>query len=988
MACNGENTFRRTSGDQRYVSPRLSDAQWQACCVRPPKILASCPGPISSRERALELLVVAGGACLDAVVLAVEKHAPEDLAAAYLIRAQRNDDAVDLLRASRTARGLNRALVLERLGLEHEAIAAWDEVYRARSPWSREARSWRTAARPDPMEQWSEERLRQALERRDRATVTRMARAFPIDAALFFERSGLRDLAAARLLAEVLAEGGDPYPNAVVEALDRPADRDALERGLDAYADKDYERAAALLERAGNPLHLAARYERAAQQFTEGAEPLPLLDALARITRADYSTLAFRIHVLRAGTLEFQDRYLEAHTAYEEALRLATKDPSRTAAVLSRRSANYVTIGSPEKAFRDSLRAVHLLSHVANLNESHQAYGNAAKAARALGFADVALQYQNAAVRVIVKAVVTNLLHAKHHLGVALRARAEIHAARGDLGAAEADLKQASELTDAVDDPALRPLLRMRLREVRGDVQLARNPAAALQAYSEAIALGAEQDSTYRAVLHFKRAEARRRARDPRAEEDVTTAFAILRDEATQLLDQSKRGEYEELWAAYFSRFQVMHHASIERSIGEGRVEEGFAQAEQARAFEPMHVLLQSQSVPPGFRPIRTVADLEHHLTRLPEDTAILQFLVLPTKTYVWVLTRGKITLVPLRANRAQIERWVEDLHAAVRARQRSPFRRVTRAVYAELFRTALEAAARPSRLVIVPDGPMYGLPFAALEGTRDEGFVIERSSIATAGSTSLYLYARARDAQLRGAGAPSVLLVGDPAFDRRSGFRPLEHALPEVEELRRLHYADAEVLTGAEATIDRFLDAAREATIVHFAGHAISNPQTPAKSRLLLAPQKNDSGELTAEKLMQELAALERTRLVVLGACSTAAGQPVGPEGLAPLVRPLIAANVPAVVGTLWDVNDATSKDLLVSLHCRYRHGDGVAVALRAAQLERLRKNDNPMTWAAFQVVGFAESPYPRPVTMEETHNDGVCAQNSLQRPHGVRPE
>ena len=987
MGCNGENTFPLDSGDRRYVRPRLSEARWRICCARPPKIVTSCPEPIGSRERALELLVVAGGACLDTAVLAIEKHSPEDLAAAYLIRAERNDDPVDLLRASKIAKGFNRALVLERLGLREEAFAAWDKVSRASSPWGEEARAWRDARRPDP--QWSEERLRQALARRDRGAVGAMARAFPVDAALFFEASGLRDLGAARLMAEVLAEGGDPYPKAVVEALERPADRDALERGLEAYRARDYERAAALLERAGNPLHLAARYAGASQQFKKGAESLPQLDALALVTPARYSTLASRIHTLRANALEFQDRYLEAHTAYEEALRFAKADPTQIASVMSRRSANYVTIGSPERGFRDSLRALGLLPRVASLNESHQAYGNAAKAALALGYPDIALQYQNAAVGAMLKAVVTGLPRTKHHLAISLRVRAEIHAARNSLGAAEADLKQGSELAEAADVRELLPLLRMRLREVRGDVHLAGNPAGAVQAYGEAIGLAAEQDSTYRAVLHFKRAEARRRTGDRRAEEDVTTAFAILRDEARQLLDRRKRGAYEELWTAYFSRFETIRREAIERSISGGApTEEAFVQDEQARAFEPMHLLLQSQSVPPGFQPIRTVADLNHALATLPEDTAILQYVVLPSKTYVWVLTRGKITIVQLRATRPQIDRWVAELTAAVRAKQRDPFTRVARAVYGDLFRPVLGKTGSASTLVIIPDGPMYGLPFAALRGTREEGFLIERRSIATAGSTSLYLYARARDAQFRGEGAPSVLLVGDPAFDPRSGLRPLPYALREVEELRHSHYPDAEVLTGAEATIDRFLNAAREATIVHFAGHAVTNPQTPPKSRLFLAPRKNDSGDLTAERLMQELAALERTRLVVLGACSTAAGQPVGPEGLAPLVRPLIAANVPAVVGTLWDVNDATSKALLVSLHCHYRHGDDVAVALRVAQLERLRNHDNPMTWAAFQVVGYAQSPYPRPVTLEETHNDGVCAQNSLQRPHGLHPQ
>jgi CHAT domain-containing protein len=139
----------------------------------------------------------------------------------------------------------------------------------------------------------------------------------------------------------------------------------------------------------------------------------------------------------------------------------------------------------------------------------------------------------------------------------------------------------------------------------------------------------------------------------------------------------------------------------------------------------------------------------------------------------------------------------------------------------------------------------------------------------------------------------------------------------------------------------------------------------------------------------MQELSELGRTRLVVLGACSTAGGTSVGPQGLAPLVRPLIAANVPAVVGTLWNVKDnATTTELLVSFHCHYRHGDDVAQALRQAQLEMLRKQEPATTWAAFQVVGYAESPWPHPTPLENTHSEHVCTQDSLHRPDGLHHE
>jgi CHAT domain-containing protein len=104
--------------------------------------------------------------------------------------------------------------------------------------------------------------------------------------------------------------------------------------------------------------------------------------------------------------------------------------------------------------------------------------------------------------------------------------------------------------------------------------------------------------------------------------------------------------------------------------------------------------------------------------------------------------------------------------------------------------------------------------------------------------------------------------------------------------------------------------------------------------------------------------------------------------------VRPLIAANVPAVVGSLWDVKDASTKPLLVSFHRHYRQGDDVAVALRNAQLERLRNHESAMKWAAFQVVGYAASPYARPIALEKAKNEHLYRPNSLHRPDGLHSQ
>jgi CHAT domain-containing protein len=995
MACNRENTISSDWREKRFIQARLTAAKWKL--YRGTELLTSCSEPADSRDKALDLLVRADVDCLDKAVNAVARHAREDLAAAYLTRFERrrdrrrDPDPVDLLRALKTAEGFNRALAQEWLGLNKEAIQSWDAVVREGSDWSAEATEHRDGLlrQRDPVTEWNSHDLEDAWDGSDTAALTRIAGAFPYDSARQFEEFDLRDLARARLLAIALATADEHYPMAVVEAMERTGNAKALEQGLVAFRKKDYRRAVTLLERTGNPLHLAARLKVAAS-----GGPISILDAALPQLKPGYRNLSSRIYMHRAYFLEGQGKYLDAHTDYERALSFANDEPTATAAVLARRSANYWMIGDAGAAFRDAHRAVRLLPYVADTNTRYQAYGSAAVAAQQLGHTLVALHYQNTGVEDVRQAIAgapakaparTNLV-----LASALRQRAEIHLAGGRNDDATEDLVQAAHLAEAAESPKDRDLLRMRVHEVRGQSLLRMHPAEAAAAFSEAIDFATEENSTYRAILQFKRAAAWRSADDRRADDDIAEAMKILRDEVRSALVADPRVASQPLWDPYFSRFREMYHELIESRIDSDDREGAFVAAELARAFEPMQILL-SRSAPPGFHPIETIADLRQAHANLPADTVILQYLVLPGRTFTWIVTREEVRLVSQSTTRNQIERWVADAATGVAAGQSELFKRAMRAAYGELFRAPLkEAGPKKTRIVIVPDESMYGLPFNGLVGTDDEGYLIERGSIATAGSTSLYLYALARDRQFSKVSNSPVLLIGDPTFHSKT-IPPLEYAIKEVEELRRDYYQGAEMLIGAEATVGRFLSNAKNAGIIHFAGHAVAEAHLPWQSRLLFAPTGQESGVLTAEGLMKELSRLERTRLMVLGACSTAGGSPVGPQGLAPLVRPLVGAGIPAIVASLWDVHDLPTKELLVSFHCHYQHGHDVADALRNAQLEILRRQDpriTPIQWAAFQVVGYAASPYPRTIAPANPTSEHGCIHSSLHQPKGLHPQ
>src|SRR5262249_19034319 len=136
-------------------------------------------------------------------------------------------------------------------------------------------------------------------------------------------------------------------------------------------------------------------------------------------------------------------------------------------------------------------------------------------------------------------------------------------------------------------------------------------------------------------------------------------------------------------------------------------------------------------------------------------------------------------------------------------------------------------------------------------------------------------------------------------------------------------------------------------------------------RSRLVLAPDpdRGDDGILFTGELYGRL--FDRTRLVVLAACSTASGRISRGEGSLSLARPFLPDGLPAVIPRLWDVEDRGTGELSVRLHRRLAAGATPQEALRAAQMDLIASNEpdlrSPRVWAAFELIGASAAERPR---------------------------
>jgi CHAT domain-containing protein len=324
----------------------------------------------------------------------------------------------------------------------------------------------------------------------------------------------------------------------------------------------------------------------------------------------------------------------------------------------------------------------------------------------------------------------------------------------------------------------------------------------------------------------------------------------------------------------------------------------------------------------------------------LPAGTTLLEYQVGEAGAVVWVVERERFAMVWLPGDRSSLLAQVRRFRGAITGQ--APLVEVeqqARALHRRLLEPA-RAEIHGDRLVIVPHGILHYLPFAALRSPAGR-WLVEDFALSTLPSASVLRYLVDK-----GAGASArALVVGNPDLGPAL-------ALPWAEREARMvgqHERQSTVLVGADATEAQVKTLLATVGLVHLATHGELSESDPLSSAILLVPGGGEDGRLE----VREVFGLDlHARLVVLSACETGLGQLSRGDELVGLQRAFLYAGTPAVVTTLWKVDDRASFELIRAFYDRLDAG-GPVVALRQAQLETQRAFPHPFAWAAFGLTG-----------------------------------
>ncbi|HMV82262.1 MAG TPA: CHAT domain-containing protein [Blastocatellia bacterium] len=359
------------------------------------------------------------------------------------------------------------------------------------------------------------------------------------------------------------------------------------------------------------------------------------------------------------------------------------------------------------------------------------------------------------------------------------------------------------------------------------------------------------------------------------------------------------------------------------------------------------------------------------------EQTALLQFAMSEEQAFLFAVTKtaGKVNLrvYPLGIRKQQIRDGVEKFrNQIVNLHQADDLDLAAREWHAKLLGKAQEQLKNITSLVIVPDGPLWEMPFQALK-TQDNRYLIESQAISYA--PSFGILRKMSQPTTRAAAELKLLAFGNPSLSLKKNpqtpgalmdesLKPLLHAEKQVAQISK-HYdpRSSKVFIRGSATEDNFKTLAPKYEILHLAAHGLYDDLDPMRSSIVLSQIQKDSKE---DGILEarELAKLNLSaNLAILSACETGRGQVRDGEGVIGLPYSLLVAGCPTTIVSQWKVGDRSTANLMIALHDKLNQTSpqlSKAEAMRQAALTLIKGSNtdyrHPAYWAGFIVFGKAD--------------------------------
>lgn len=383
-----------------------------------------------------------------------------------------------------------------------------------------------------------------------------------------------------------------------------------------------------------------------------------------------------------------------------------------------------------------------------------------------------------------------------------------------------------------------------------------------------------------------------------------------------------------------------------------------------------------------------TVPDLQKALA--PTE-AFIEYFVGQETLNIFVLTRDDLEVASLPVDK-DFNQVIESCYQTIKKIEEQEFPVLSRQLYRLLMEPIWRHIGNKKKLIIIPDGQLYYIPFESLAGDAveaknfsDPDYMIKHFAISYHYSAWLWLqnFAAKRfntinthagfvgfapvfsspgeddektEAELQVKKSRDVVIDG-------KRYPRLPSTEQEVDSIIRLFKSKGIQASGyfrGEASEDRFKAVdMKDYSIIHVATHSLNDLDNPKLSGLLFSQSHQPSPVSVQEDgilYSGETYNLNlNAELIVLSSCESGIGKLVKGEGMIALNRGFLYSGVRNTIFSLWKVEDKTTSRLMVELYRSILEGKTLAAALRRAKLELLRDPFTafPKYWSGFILVG-----------------------------------
>lgn len=390
--------------------------------------------------------------------------------------------------------------------------------------------------------------------------------------------------------------------------------------------------------------------------------------------------------------------------------------------------------------------------------------------------------------------------------------------------------------------------------------------------------------------------------------------------------------------------------------------------------------------------PHKDILKLPQIQQQLDQNTMLLQYSLGEKRSYLWMVTNNEFHSYEL-PTKQEIEKAAQRLSNDLQQPTTSDLAFSSAIQLSKIILAPVANKLSRKRLVIVADGALLTIPFAALANPKNHQYqpLMINHEIINLPSASTIAIQR-RHQQNRQMAPKAIAILADPVYnitDERITAKPEKTKIPSRLELenyalkrsakslkrngwarlpgtRKEAQAILKLLPQSQInkafSFDANYDwatnpALKQYRILHFATHGFVNPDQPELSGIVLSLFDKfgnpKHGYLRLADLFNQDYPAE---LIVLSACETGLGKNISGEGLVGLTRGLMYAGASRIVASLWQINDQSTAVLMQQFYKQMlQQGKTPASALRAAQRKLWQNPEwrSPYYWAAFIVQG-----------------------------------